>query len=162
MRALITFLPLLAGLSMLSHAQDTGAIHGTVTDPSGLPAAGAEVRATLVSRGLERSTKSGATGDFLFPLLPVGTYTIEVKLAGFKAFTQTGVSLSAAENVRVDAALQIGNLTDSISVTAEAPLVDSRASTLGALIDSRRVTELPINGRNIVALASILPGVTDV
>jgi hypothetical protein len=64
--------------------------------------------------------------------------------------------------VRVDATLELGSLADSVSVTAEVPLVDSRSSTIGALIDSRRVTELPIDGRNIVALAGILPGVADV
>ncbi len=159
---LAVFATLFAVLAPLGEAQDTGNIHGSVRDPSGLAVAGADIKATLVSRGLERTTRSGPTGDFLLPLMPVGTYTVEVRAAGFKGFSRTGVMLSAAENARVDAALELGSLTESVSVTEQAPLVDSRSSTVGALIDSRRVTELPINGRNIVALASILPGVTDV
>lgn len=143
-------------------AQGTGTIHGTVTDPTGLPAPNAKVTATLVDRGTERSTETNAQGDYVLPSLPIGIYTVRVEVQGFKRFARRAVSLTANQNARVDARLELGAVTESVSVTAEAPLVDSRSSVVGTLIDSRRVLELPINGRNVIGLAGLLPGVSQV
>lgn len=143
-------------------AQGTGTIHGTVTDPSGSAVPGATVDATHEERGASRKVVTDALGGYVLPLLPVGTYTIHVESSGFKTFSHRGVSLTANQNVRVDAALELGSLSDSVQVSAEAPLVDSRSSVVGTLIDSRRVLELPMNGRNVVGLASLLPGVSQV
>ena len=142
-------------------AQGDGTIHGTVTDPSGLPVPKAKVTATLEERGTTRQTESDGEGTYILPLLPVGTYRVDVEAQGFKLFRST-VTLTSNQNARVDAKLQVGHLTESVTVTAEAPQVDSRSSTVGALIDSRRVVDLPTNGRNVIALAQILPGVADV
>jgi hypothetical protein len=79
---LAEFAALFVAVAPWGEAQDTGAIHGAVTDPSGLPVAGAEVKATLVSRGLERTAKSGEAGDFLLPLMPVGAYTLQIQSGG--------------------------------------------------------------------------------
>ena len=92
--------------------------------------------------------------------MPVGTYLIQVEQQGFKQFTQRGVTLNANENIRIDVSLEVGSLAERVTVTAEAPLVDSRSSATGTLIDGRRVLELPINGRNVIALAGLLPGVS--
>ena len=146
----------------LSYAQGTGAIHGSVNDPSGLGVPSAKVVAVLEERGTTRAVETDARGEYVLPALPVGTYAVSVEGRGFKTFRQQGITLTANENVRVDAKLELGNVSESVSVTAEAPLVDSRSSVVGTLIDSRRVTELPINGRNIIALAQILPGVSSV
>lgn len=143
-------------------AQGTGTIHGSVKDPTGLPIGNAKVTAALTERGLERSVVTDSQGDYVLPALPVGTYTISVESPGFNAFHQQGIVLTSNENARVDATLQVGNVTQSVSVTAEAPLVDSRSSTVGTLIDTRRVVELPINGRNVIALAGLLPGASQV
>lgn len=144
----------------LAFAQGTGTVHGTVTDPSGLPILNAKVTATLEQRGTARTVDTNAQGFYVLLLLPVGAYRIAVEAPGFKLFNRQGVSLTADENVRVDARLELGALAESVSVTSEAPLVDSRSSMMGTLIDSRRVTELPINGRNVIALAALLPGVS--
>ncbi|MBI3683040.1 MAG: TonB-dependent receptor [Acidobacteria bacterium] len=143
-------------------AQGNGTIHGTVTDPSGAVIAGARVTALLDERGTTRSLITSTAGDYVFPSLAIGAYTLTVEAQGFKTFRRSGVSLTTEQNVRVDIRLEVGNVSESVSVTAEAPLVDSRSSVIGTLIDSRRITDLPLNGRNIIALAALLPGATSV
>src|SRR5262245_59728044 len=144
------------------YAQGNGTIHGTVTDPAGAAIPGAKVVALLEERGTLRELVTSPEGDFVFPSLAVGTYTITVEAQGFKQFRRSGVTLTTEQNVRVDVRVEVGNLAESVTVTAEAPLVDSRSSVIGTLIDSRRVTDLPLNGRNIIGLASLLPGATNV
>lgn len=143
-------------------AQGTGTITGNVTDPSGLAAAGATVTALLEERGTTRTISVDDRGVYVLPLLPVGTYAIKVEAQGFKTFSQSGVTLTLNQNVRVDARLEVGAVSEAISITAEAPLVDSRSAQLGTLVDSRRVTELPTNGRNVISLAVLLPGATSI
>ncbi len=157
---IIPFLAMLCGAAV--YGQGTGTIHGTVADPSGLPIAGARITATLEERHTTRTAQTDDQGAYVLPLLPVGTYTLHIEFGGFKAFDRRGVALNANENARVDARMEIGSLADSVSVTAEAPLIDSRSSTVGSLIDPRRVLELPINGRNVIALAGLLPGAAQV
>src|SRR5213593_2204592 len=132
--------------------QGTGTIHGVITDPSAAAMAGAQVTATLTGRGTTRTVNTDAQGAYVLPLLPVGSYQITIESKGFKTFVQQGVDLTANENSRVDATLQVGSLNESVTVNAEAPLVDSRSSVMGTLIDSRRVLELPMNGRSIIGL----------
>lgn len=146
----------------LAFGQGAGTIHGTVFDPSGAAVPGAKVTAVLEGRGTTRTVITRGSGDFTLPALAIGTYTVSVEVQGFKAFRQGGVTLTTEQNVRVNVNLQVGNVSEAVSVTAEAPLVDSRSSMLGTLIDSRRVTDLPLNGRNIIALAALLPGATNV
>jgi len=141
-------------------AQGTGTIHGSVTDQSGAAVTGARVTATLVERGLSRTVVTQDRGEYVAPLLPVGHYTVQVEAPGFQSFRQGQVELTANENVRVDAQMKLGAVSDSIQVTAEAPQVDSRSSVVGTLIDGRRITEIPINGRNVMGLATLLPGVS--
>ena len=142
--------------------QGAGTIHGTVTDPSNSAIPGAKVTATLVGRGMTRTVSSGERGEYVLPLLPVGTYTVQVEVQGFQTFRQEQIEVTANENVRVDSQMKVGAVSDSVLVTAEAPQVDSRSSVVGTLIDSRRVVEIPINGRNVMGLASMLPGVSQV
>jgi outer membrane receptor protein involved in Fe transport len=149
-------------LSVLAYAQGNGTIHGTVLDPTGAGVPGAKVTALLDERGTTRDLTTTPGGDFVFPSLAIGTYTLTVEAQGFKTARQSGLTLTTEQNLRVDIALQIGNLTESVSVTTEAPLIDSRSSVIGTLIDSRRVTDLPLNGRNIIGLAALLPGATNV
>ncbi|MGA2268000.1 MAG: carboxypeptidase regulatory-like domain-containing protein [Bryobacteraceae bacterium] len=143
-------------------AQGTGVIYGTVTDPSGAGIAGAKVEATLTQRGTVRTGTTGATGDYVFSAMPIGAWEVSVAAAGFQQFRRAAVTLDANQNVRVDAALTVGSITESVTVTAEATLVDSRSAVMGTLIDGARLTDLPTNGRNVISLASLLPGVSDV
>jgi outer membrane receptor protein involved in Fe transport len=143
-------------------AQGIGVIYGTVTDPSGAAVAGASVEAVMTERGTTRTGTTGASGDYVFSAMPIGTYEIRVTAAGFQQFRRESVTLSASQNVRVDAALTVGSINESVTIRAEAPLVDSRSAVMGTLIDDRRLTELPINGRNVISLALLLPGASSV
>ncbi len=149
-------------LSSTAWAQGTGTIYGTIIDPSGLPVPNCKVKGVLLERTVIRTAITSAEGYYVLPSAPVGTYTISAEAAGFKSYTRTGVVLTTDQNVRVDVKLEIGSVTQSVEVSAAAPLVDTRSSTLGTLIDSRRITDLPLNGRNILQLAVLLPGTTQV
>jgi len=143
-------------------AQDTGSLYGTVTDPAGALVPNAHITAVSVERGNVRTADSNEKGEWVLTLMPLGTYNIKVEVAGFKAFDQQGIAIGAEQNVKIDAHLEIGNVSDAITVQADAPLVDSRSSTLGATVDSRVVEEMPLNGRNIFDLTTLLPGVSSV
>lgn len=159
---LVYVVVLLLTAALFAQGQGTGSIFGTVTDPQGLAIPKAAVVAILQERGMQRTGAVDLQGAYVLDLLPVGTYTITVKADGFKQFSQTGVTLSSNQNVRVDVQLQVGGVAETVTVEGEASLVDSRGSSMGMLIDTRRVIDLPINGRNVVALLETLPGVADV
>ena len=108
-------------------AQGTGVIYGTVTDPSGAGVGGASVEAVLTERGTIRHGITGAAGEYVLSAMPIGTYEIRVTAAGFQQFHRQSVTLTANQNLRVDAALTVGNISESITIKAEAPLVDSRS-----------------------------------
>src|SRR6266567_7829427 len=143
-------------------AQVTGTLSGYVTDPSGGAVPGALVTATLVERNTSTTSESNAEGFYNFPFLQPGVYTVTVQRVGFRKLTQTDVTLTVNQNVRLDLALQVGTTQQSVTVTSEAPLVDTRSATISGLVDDRRVTDLPLNGRNVIALAVTVPGVLNV
>ncbi len=143
-------------------AQGTGVIYGTVSDESGAGVPGATITAVITDRGTTRSTTSGANGEYVFPAMPIGSYRVQVTLQGFQQFQRDNVTLNANDNIRVDAKLTLGSVTESVSVTVEPPHVDTRSAVMGTLLDGRRLTDLPTNGRNIISLASLVPGVSDV
>lgn len=157
-RTLLMGLLLAGGMS----AQVTGSLYGTVTDPAGGLIPNAHVTATSVERGNIRTAVSNEKGEWVLPQVPIGSYRVRVEAQGFKAFEQDAIPVSAEENVKVDSTLAIGSTTESVTVTAEAPLTDSRSSTLGGTIDNREVTDMPLDGRNIFDLMSLLPGVSGV
>ena len=139
-------------------AQTTATIAGTVRDSSGAVAPNAKVLALNEGTKYERAVTADNNGAYLLPLLPIGTYTISGELAGFRKVVQRGVVLTVDQNVRVDLALQVGDLTETINVEADASQVDTRQATISHIVDQKRVTELPLNGRNPALLAMVLPG----
>jgi hypothetical protein len=143
-------------------AQDTGSLYGTVTDPSGGVITNARITATSVERGNTRNSNSNEKGQWLLTQMPIGTYSIKIEAPGFKSFNRQGIALGAEDNVKVDAALEVGSTSDAITVTAEAPQVDSRSSTLGATIGEQVLLDMPLDGRNIFDLTTLLPGVSSV
>src|SRR5436190_18630308 len=98
------------------YAQGTGTIHGSVTDPANAAVTNAKVTAVLDERGTTRVVSTDTQGSYVFPLLPIGRYTVKIEVSGFKVFVQSGVELSANENARVDAQLELGNTNQSVSV----------------------------------------------
>ena len=105
---------------------------------------------------------SNETGAYLITNLPLGPYSLVIEKDGFRRFVQEGITLEVDQNARVDAVLAVGQLTDSITVSADAIGVDTRAATVGEVVDRLRVQELPVNGRNVMQLAKLIPGVTTV
>ncbi len=149
-------------LSAVLFGQNTGTLHGTVLDPSGSAVPGARIAAIHLERGTLRTTETDQQGAYVLPFMTGGVYSVSVEAEGFKKFTRQGVTVKAEDNVRVDARLEIGKATEAITVTADAPQVDSRSSTLGTMIDGRSLIDMPLEGRNIIDLAVLLPGVSDV
>ena len=142
--------------------QVTGTISGYVTDPSGASVAQAAVTATLVEQNITRSTESNPEGYYNFPALQPGTYSVTVEKSGFERIVQSSIAVTTNQNVRLDLSLRLGATTQSVTVNAEAPLVDTRSATVSGLVDDNRVVDLPLNGRNVISLAGIIPGVLSV
>ena len=142
-------------------AQVAGTISGFVRDESGAVVPGAEVSATMIGQQVTRSAITDETGFFDLLAMPRGEYEITAQLTGF-ATQQTKAELTAGQNLRVDFRMNLGQLSETVVVSGTANLVETRSATMSGLVDDRRVQELPLNGRNVVELASTLPGITDV
>lgn len=156
----VRLLVLLAAVSCPSFGQTTTAtLFGVVRDGTGALIPQARVAARNVSTSFERAVTSDATGAYLITNLPVGQYSLLVEKEGFRRFIQEGITLTVNENARVDAVLSVGQVSESITVTADATGVDTRSSTMGEVVDRIRVQELPLKGRNVMELARVVPGV---
>jgi hypothetical protein len=130
-------------------------LDGYVTDPSGQAIAGAQVKATEVDKGQVRDTVSEATGRYALPDLPVGNYRLEVSAAGFKTYVQTGIILQVASNVTVNVPMQIGAVTESIRVEANAAMVETKENSVAQVINEQSMIDLPLNGRNPTQLLTL-------
>jgi hypothetical protein len=164
MRVELRLLSCLASLVFLSapvfsQTRDTASLFGTVKDAQQAVVPGATVTITNTATGLTRAAVSDPGGGFVFPSLPVGSYNVTVELTGFRKYERRAILLQANENVRVDPALEIGNVAETVTVEASAALVDTRLPTLNHTVDSKRVVELPLNGRNPADLVLLAPGV---
>jgi hypothetical protein len=155
------FIVVLITLSCLgAHAQSTyGAIVGSVADSSGAAIADANVTLTNVGTSEKRSQSSGSDGLFTFVNLFPGQYRIDVEKPGFKHFARTGIVVEVQQSTHIDAALQVGEVSQVVEVTAETPLLQSETSSLGQVVETRAANELPLNGRNIYNLTTITPSV---
>src|SRR3974390_1464247 len=142
-------------------ADPTGKIAGSVVDPSGGAVIGAGIVATNLGTGLNRQTFSAADGGYVFPLLPVGLYSILVEASGFRRFEQKGIEVRADQAATVSVKLEIGSTTETVSVNANAELIETRSSTLSKVVETQSVAELPLNGRNAAALVLLAPGTAD-
>ncbi|MBM3738864.1 MAG: TonB-dependent receptor [Acidobacteria bacterium] len=142
-------------------AQATGTIHGTVSDSTGAVMPGVTVTVTHEGTNVRRAAATGESGQYVAPLLPVGVYSVRAEKEGFAAFLQSGVTLQVNTNIQVNAVLQPRTATEQITVTAGAVMVQATATNLVQVVDSRRITDLPLNGRNILQLMSLNAGVAD-
>lgn len=149
------------GVPLDVHAQVAGTISGYVRDESGAVVPGADVKATMIGQQLTRSAVTDETGFFNLLAMPRGTYEITAQLTGFTT-QQTKAELTSGENLRVDFKMNLGQLSETVVVSGTAALIETRSATMSGLVDDRRVQELPLNGRNVVELASTIPGITDV
>ena len=143
-------------------AQVTGNISGYARDASGAAVPGATVTALMSEQQTTRTAQTNPQGFYNFIGLPPGHYQVTFEANGFQKQAQSGVELTVGQNVRVDGNLTVGTVRNEVEVGTAAPIVDTISTTLSGLIDDRRVVDLPLNGRNIMGLAAILPGVTNV
>jgi Carboxypeptidase regulatory-like domain/TonB dependent receptor/TonB-dependent Receptor Plug Domain len=161
-RPILQILTLILGIAFSPaalYAQATGSIVGIVTDATGAFLPGVLVEITSTATGQSRVATSGTDGYFSVPLLPPGPYQVRGTLQGFKTFVRDGITVTVESTARVDIQLAVGGVQETISVTADAPLVETSNATLGIVVDEKKVVELPLNGRNFTQLGTLLPGV---
>jgi len=159
---LITVSLLFLGGFVTVKAQQTNAtIVGNVTDTTGAVMAGAKVIATEASTNTVRSTVTDNDGGYTIPALPVGTYSLSVEISGFASQKATGINLDASQTARQDFKMSIGQVNQTVAVEAGAAAAQLQTETgaVGQVIDGRKIVELPLNGRNFVQLAQLIPGV---
>ena len=145
--------------TLLSAQGTTGRILGRIADPSGAVLAKVSVTATNDATGVTHNTASSDSGDYVFPDLPVGTYSLTFDLQGFKKTVRHGVSLDLNQVITLNMTLQLGATQEVVDVTSEAPLVDTTSTQLGAVMDNRQVANLPLNSRDTYQLLQLQPGV---
>lgn len=163
MRKHSPWIAIMAMLLMFNRAaaiaqESYAALLGRVTDQAGAGIAGAKITATSNETGLSRLATTDGKGDFRVALLAAGKYSLKVESSGFKTGEQSELSLRVGDERRVDVSLSPGQVTESISI--QAPITDSAASTLSTVVPSERVNALPLNGRQLQELALTAPGVT--
>ncbi len=141
-------------------AQSTGTILGVVKDASGAVVPDATVTITSVETDQTRTVTTGQDGAYRVPALKVGHYTVKIEKSGFKSQTQQGLDLAVAQEMVVNATLEVGAATQEVQVTSEIPLVNTTSSTLGSLVNEEKMSDLPLNGRNYIDLSLLQPGVS--
>jgi hypothetical protein len=145
----------------LSWSQDTrGTITGRVTDPSGAVVPGASVNVTNVAMGTKAAFKTNQDGYYSAPLLMPGTYQVEIAVTGFKKAVRDSIEVRVADRLEVNFALEIGSAELSVTVTGEVPLMNTESASLGTVVDSKRVADLPLSYGNPFLLIGLTAGVT--
>jgi len=138
--------------------QSTAQISGVVTDQSSAILPGVEVKATQTDTGITRTAVTNESGLYILPNLPIGPYRLEATLPGFRSYVRTGVVLQVSANPVINVILEVGQVTETVEVQADAALVETRNTGISQMIDNTRVLELPLNGRQVTELV-LLSGV---
>src|ERR1044071_1221940 len=144
----------------LAQSSTVGAISGTVRDPNGAVVPNADVVIREDNTGFTRTVNTGSDGFYSAPSLPAGRYTITVSPQGFKKTVNTGIELHVSEDLVINLTLELGAMSETVNVTADAIQVETRSGEVSSLIAEKQVTELPLNGRNYAQLALMVPGVS--
>jgi len=147
-------------LSVSLRAQlDTGAITVTVRDASGAPVPGAAATLNNEQTGIAiRLAQTNDLGSYTFPAIPSARYSLHVEKTGFKSYEQTGIYLEVNQQLSIQVSLDVGAISEQVSVTGSAPLVEASSGAIRETIDRVRVSELPLNGRNVLQLQILIPG----
>src|SRR5262247_535582 len=154
-------IPLLAMIFSLTVAAQTyqGRILGSVADQSGAAVRGAKVTITNVGTGATRALETNEAGDYVAPNLPPGRYKIAVEADGFKKVERPEVRLEVAKDIRIDVSLQPGAVAETVTITEDAPLIETANNTLGGTFSNKSINDLPLNGRDFQNLVVLRPGV---
>lgn len=138
---------------------DTGTIAGTVRDSQGAAVGSATVTFVDVATGTTSKTQSSAAGEYASPPLRPSEYKVTAEAAGFKTEAQSGITLRVQDRLRIDFSMAVGAVSETVDVTSEAPVIQSETSSLGQVVASTQIVELPLNGRDYVQLATLSTGV---
>ena len=152
--------PLLCLSVMASAAAfaQTATVLGTVTDPTGSVVPGATITITNTNTNAKRVLQTSATGSYNAPELQIGPYSVKAEAAGFKSYERTGITLDSNDTLRVDAVLQVGQVSESVTVASDVVKVESDTAEVSDLISGSQISDLAINGRHMAALAILTPG----
>jgi hypothetical protein len=151
----------LFGGASASAQLSTADLTGRVTDSSGAVLPGVTVTVTQTDTGLVRTTVSDETGTYLLTNLPTGPYRLEVSLSGFRTYVQTGIVLQVGATPTINAALDVGNLEETVAVEAAAPLIDVRSAGISEVVENERIVELPLQGRQVTSLLVLAGAAVD-
>jgi hypothetical protein len=153
---------LLAGPGHIwAQAQNTGSILGTIIDPTKAVIPFATVDVMETDKGITRSVQASKQGEYILPSLPVGHYRLTVSAPGFATYEADDIIVDADKSVKIVVSMTLGDSKETVTVNTAGSALDTSSATIGTLIDNKLVEDLPIDGRNVVALAGLLPGVTD-
>src|SRR6266849_19107 len=144
---------------VFSQAGASAGIYGSVLDAQGAIIPGVRVTLQHVRTNQTRAAVTNQAGEYSFPLLPVGEYRISVEQPGFKKYQETGILLQVNDNVKIDVRLEVGEVSTEVQVEAAATVVETANATIKEVVDSRRVADLPLNGRNLADLTLLVTGV---
>lgn len=158
-KRLIVFTLIISSAGALAQTP-TGEISGTVSDSSGAVIAGSKVTVTNPATNVQRIAESNELGLYSVPALPPGVYNVRVEKAGFTVQSRTNLGLQTGQVAKIDITMQVGNVAETVEVTAAAPVIESETTTIGTVIENKRIVDLPLNGRNYLQLASLIPGAT--
>jgi hypothetical protein len=136
----------------------TGVVSGTVTDPAGAVVQGSGVTVLNQETGIRQTTTTDSKGFYSFPALDVGIYTVSISKTGFESYQQVGIKVDANSSVRTDVQLKIGSVTQVEEVTSDSVQVETQSTQVGELIESKKITAVPLNGRAFTDLLALQPG----
>jgi hypothetical protein len=145
--------------SVAAWASITGSISGIVSDASGSVVQDVSVTATNTDTGVQSLVQTDGSGFYNFPNLPIGNYDVAVQQKGFKTYTKTGIHIDANSAIRLDVKLEIGAVTEKVTVTTDAVQVETQSTQMGEVINSQKMTAMPLNGRDFTNLLNLQPGV---
>jgi outer membrane receptor protein involved in Fe transport len=153
------FLAALCSVCLSFAQQITGSVTGTVTDPGGAAVSGASVKLTNTGTDATQTVTTDADGNFRFLLLPPGNYSVQVSASGFKSYVRAGIVVEVDRSIAVPVGLQLGQVNETVEVSGASPLLEPNTSSLGTVMEEKKVLDLPLNGRNPMGLANLIPTV---
>ena len=157
LRSCLSIVLLLTLSAPVKGQSTTATITGIVSDITGAVLPGVEVTVTNEGTNLTRNLITNESGNYTAPQLPIGSYRVEAVLPGFQTAVRSGITLNVDQRARIDLVLQVGQVTEIVEVSAEAPLIQTEDSSVGTVIDQQKVSELPLNGRNFESLVQLIP-----
>ena len=151
---------LLSASTILAQSTAGEYLSGVVTDPSGSVVPGVSVSLTNPSTNTTRSVKTNESGLYVIPAIQPAVYNLKVELSGFRAIERKEITVQVGSSNRIDFTLEVGEITSVVEVSGGAPVLQTETTSVGTVIENRRIVELPLNGRNDLQLASLIPGST--